>query len=89
MPIYEYRCQTCQCRFDRYFASISEVVEEISCPECGGGQVRRLISTPAVQMGGGGGAESGGEQGTSAETPLFGRKELNEALGRRQDWASE
>jgi putative FmdB family regulatory protein len=89
MPIYEYRCQACRCKFDRYVASMNEVTDEMTCPECGGSDVQRLISAPAVHLGDSSRGERDGDEATTAETPVFGRKELNDALARRQEWASE
>ncbi len=35
MPIYEYTCQDCGHRFERFFRSVTSAVEP-SCPQCGG-----------------------------------------------------
>jgi len=40
MPIYEYECDDCGCRFERYQSIASEPVKR--CPHCGG-PVRRVI----------------------------------------------
>jgi putative FmdB family regulatory protein len=87
MPIYEYRCQACQSKFERYFGAMSVVDDEISCPECGSSDVRRMISATAVHLGDGGGSGLRGEEEAPAEKPVFGRKELNESLAQRQEWA--
>jgi putative FmdB family regulatory protein len=48
MPLYEYRCDACQQRF--------EVIRKFSDPEldvctlCGKGPVQRLVSSPAIQF---------------------------------------
>ena len=42
MPIYEYRCKSCDNRFE-YLVMGSE--ESISCPKCSAQEVERLIST--------------------------------------------
>ncbi len=45
MPLYEYRCESCEHQF--------EVIQKFSdphvsvCPQCGGGPVVKLISSPA------------------------------------------
>ena len=45
MPLYEYRCESCEHQF--------EVIQKFSdphvsvCPKCGGGPVVKLISSPA------------------------------------------
>ena len=52
MPLYEYRCEACQQRF--------EVIRKFSDPElevctlCGKGPVTRLLSSPAIQFKGSG-----------------------------------
>jgi putative FmdB family regulatory protein len=52
MPLYEYRCEACDGRF--------EVIRKFSDPElevctlCGKGPVRRLLSSPAIQFKGSG-----------------------------------
>ena len=52
MPLYEYRCEACEQRF--------EVIRKFSDPEldtctlCGRGPVRRLLSSPAIQFKGSG-----------------------------------
>src|SRR5262245_28409750 len=52
MPLYEYRCEACQRRF--------EVIRKFSDPEldvctlCGKGPVQRLLSSPAIQFKGSG-----------------------------------
>ena len=51
MPLYEYQCQKCQERV--------EILQKISdppythCPKCGG-ELRKLISSPAIQFKGSG-----------------------------------
>jgi len=52
MPLYEYRCEACERRF--------EVIRKFSDPElqvctlCGKGPVQRLMSSPAIQFKGSG-----------------------------------
>ena len=52
MPLYEYRCQSCQHQF--------EVIQKFSdppigtCPGCGQGPVVKLLSSPAIQFKGSG-----------------------------------
>jgi putative FmdB family regulatory protein len=52
MPLYEYRCQSCQHQF--------EVIQKFSdppigkCPSCGEGAVVKLFSSPAFQFKGSG-----------------------------------
>ena len=51
MPLYEYQCQSCNERM--------EILQKISdppyshCPKCGG-EVKKLISSPAIQFKGSG-----------------------------------
>jgi putative FmdB family regulatory protein len=44
MPIYEYRCQGCGKRFEQ----IVNRSTELSCPECHGTDLEKLLSTFAV-----------------------------------------
>jgi putative FmdB family regulatory protein len=52
VPLYEYQCDACSCRF--------EVIQKFSdppvdvCKECGKGPVQRLPSSPAIQFKGSG-----------------------------------
>ena len=52
MPLYEYECDACGCRF--------EIIEKFSdpppeaCEKCGKGPVHRLLSSPAIQFKGSG-----------------------------------
>ena len=43
MPIYQYDCSTCKKRVDVFFRSISRVTDPV-CPECGGKELKRVIS---------------------------------------------
>ena len=79
MPVYEYRCESCEERFEKLVRSIRQESPEVHCPACQGTEVRRLISAPVVHSGG---ESSGGgvEDAPAPNPPVFGRKELNEAL---------
>ena len=48
MPIFEYRCQDCETRFETIVWRDSEKVE---CPDCGAQEVAKLISAFAVSTG--------------------------------------
>lgn len=72
MPLYEYRCDACEHRF--------EVIQRFSdapiavCPSCGGGPVVKLLSSPAIQFKGSGWyitdyARKGKEGGTPKDAP--------------------
>jgi putative FmdB family regulatory protein len=42
MPIYEYECAACATRFEELVRGPDAAV---ACPDCGGGEVQRLLST--------------------------------------------
>ena len=44
MPIYEYQCQECNKRFDKFVRSFS-AEDQVACPTCGSQQVRKGFST--------------------------------------------
>ena len=46
MPIYEYKCRQCGHEFEELVFSPDETPP---CPECGSGQVEKLMSACAVQ----------------------------------------
>jgi putative FmdB family regulatory protein len=52
MPLYEYECEACNNRFERIQKFSDPLVE--TCPKCGKGPVRKLISSPAIQFKGSG-----------------------------------
>ena len=52
MPIYEYKCDACGHRFER-IQKFSDPPVEI-CPNCGKSDVRKLLSSPAIQFKGSG-----------------------------------
>jgi putative FmdB family regulatory protein len=83
MPIYEYECQNCGKR--------TEVLQRMAdpplaaCPQCGG-EVKKLVSAPAVQFKGSGwyvtdyaGKKSGGGGGGGSETKSESKSEKKEA----------
>ncbi|OIP40297.1 FmdB family transcriptional regulator [Candidatus Desantisbacteria bacterium CG2_30_40_21] len=41
MPIFEYQCQKCTKKFETLVMSKNEVVQ---CPECGSGELKKLLS---------------------------------------------
>jgi putative FmdB family regulatory protein len=65
MPIYEYRCRDCTALFAR-LQPVGASTADVRCPECGGGNVERQLSTFAATTGGqsagstAGGCGSGG-----------------------------
>ena len=59
MPIYEYRCAACGTRSSSLLASYS--TPDPSCPRCGKGELKRLVSTFAtVRSGDDAGGDFGG-----------------------------
>ncbi len=51
MPIYEYECDICQCRFERRQKFDEEPIS--MCPECQGRARRVIHSVPIIFKGGG------------------------------------
>ena len=88
MPIYEYQCEACAERFDKLFVSLSRIPTEIACPVCQSTTVRRLISAPTIHTAGEGG-QAEIEPPPPSKPPVFGRKELNEALKKKKQLAEE
>jgi putative FmdB family regulatory protein len=48
VPLYEYQCDACGCRFE-VIQKFSDSAVEV-CKECGKGPVHRLLSSPAIQF---------------------------------------
>jgi putative FmdB family regulatory protein len=51
MPLYEYRCQSCQKRFE-VLQRIGEDATGLECPKCGEAKLEKLFSTFASTMSG-------------------------------------
>ncbi len=75
MPIYEYRCQACEDRFE-VLTSYAERDRSQACPACSSRETRVLVSTfamaggerlPLADFGGGGGGCCGGSCGCGAK----------------------
>lgn len=47
MPIYEYQCRECNHQFESLMFSSEEPAPP--CPECGGGDVKKLLSAGSVR----------------------------------------
>jgi putative FmdB family regulatory protein len=66
MPIYEYRCQSCQAETSIWFRSIAQAgTSAPACPACGGEHLTRLVSKVAMARSGGaaaGASTAAGEQ---------------------------
>jgi len=59
VPIYEYRCNSCQRKSSLFFRSIGQAEQAVlSCPRCGSPELRRLFSRFAL----GRGSRSEGEE---------------------------
>ena len=80
MPVYEYRCESCGECFEKLVRSIHQEPPEVHCPACQGTEVRRLISAPVVHAGGESRSGDEAKETPASKPPVFGRKELNEAL---------
>ncbi|MBU1096932.1 MAG: zinc ribbon domain-containing protein [Bacteroidetes bacterium] len=50
MPIFEYRCQSCNNKFDYLHKSVSNI-ETVNCPECGSEENKKLLSSFSASMG--------------------------------------
>ena len=48
MPIYEFHCENCGNRFETL---VRNQEEHISCDQCGGSELKKLISVPAIGSG--------------------------------------
>jgi putative FmdB family regulatory protein len=47
MPMYEYICRECSTKFDSLVRH-RDLADTVSCPECSGSKVRRLVSDFAM-----------------------------------------
>lgn len=82
MPIYEYRCQQCEQRFEKLVLAVGREPADLACPRCGSADVARLISRVAVSSGGDQ-APADSAEDTAPKPPVFGRKELKKSLEER------
>ena len=83
MPVYEYRCESCGECFEMLVRSMLQESPEVHCPACQGMEVRRVISAPVVHSGGLGSGGGAAEEAPASKPPVFGRKELNEAMKKK------
>jgi len=51
MPIYEFRCESCQQVFEHLALKAGEKLE-LKCPACGGAELARVLSTCAAIVSG-------------------------------------
>ena len=98
MPLYEYQCESCQNRFEKIQKSYNDPPLE-TCPKCGKGPGRKLISSPAIQFKGTGwyitdyakkssadGGQTGGSAGGSGEkSGKADKTEKSEKTGSKSD----
>lgn len=54
MPIYEYECESCQYRFEKWFPSDVNSKLTDKCPHCEQGKVNKLISAANFNLVGSG-----------------------------------
>jgi putative FmdB family regulatory protein len=62
MPIYEYMCEDCDVRFERFVRSMSATTD-VSCPQCGGTHTKKAFSLFGLGKSNG---DFGGVSSTSA-----------------------
>lgn len=51
MPIFEYRCKVCGEKFEKLVSNSKAT--EVTCPKCGSGEIRKLLSTFGYSSGSG------------------------------------
>jgi putative FmdB family regulatory protein len=78
MPIYEYRCQSCNHELEK-LQRLSDPVLTV-CPECGKAKLRRLISAAGFRLKGAGWYETDFKQGN--------KRNLAESSGSNSEGAS-
>jgi putative FmdB family regulatory protein len=75
MPLYEYQCESCNNRFERIQKFSDPPID--TCPVCGKGPVKKLLSSPAIQFKGSGwyitdyakkSSSDGGSKGSTGTT---------------------
>jgi len=62
MPLYEYRCHTCDHRFE-ILQRLGQGPEGLSCPECGEARIEKQFSTFASNSGAAGERSAGPARG--------------------------
>jgi putative FmdB family regulatory protein len=78
MPLYEYECEACHNRFERIQKFSDPPIE--TCPLCGKGPVKKLLSSPAIQFKGSGwyitdyAKKSSSDSGSAGSTGTTGEK---------------
>jgi putative FmdB family regulatory protein len=54
MPLYEFECNKCKHTFDKVLTVKEMEATDPACPQCGSGDVRKLISSGSIKIGLGG-----------------------------------
>jgi len=86
MPLYEYKCESCGKRFEalQKFSDDPLTVH----PECGGGPVERLISSPAFHFKGTGWYVTDYAKGNGTSPPAEGKAEKADKAAEKTEKAS-
>jgi len=73
MPIYEYKCEAC----GHVFESLQKISESplVECPKCGKEALKKLISSPAFRLKGGGWYETDFKTGDKKNVAHTDKKE--------------
>lgn len=79
MPIYEYRCEACEQKFDKLIRSLNRLPETIHCPHCHSATVNRLISAPVIRTSSGEVDTVAADTSAAGATSVIGRKEIQAA----------
>ncbi len=72
MPLFEYRCHDCGVTFEE-LRSLAQADLGVECPECGGGEVERQLSSFATSAGSAGSSASGGGRSSASSCGGGGR----------------
>jgi putative FmdB family regulatory protein len=68
MPLYEFYCKSCDCRFE-VRRSFSQGTADVRCPDCAGDEVQRVFTPVAMFSSGGNGVSAiGGASGCGSCT---------------------
>jgi putative FmdB family regulatory protein len=93
MPMYEYQCESCSNRFERIQKFSDPPID--TCPKCGKGPVRKLISSPAIQFKGSGwyitdyARKSSAEAGQAGGTGTTGKPDKGDAAASKSEAKSD
>jgi putative FmdB family regulatory protein len=74
MPTYDYECQACHHRFERFQSMTAKVLRK--CPECGKSKLERLIGTGAGVI-----FKGSGFYGTDYRSPSYEQAKKSEQPG--------